>query len=217
MKRKMEKLSLNSDLEIWKDVPGFEGLYQVSNLGRIKRLATTTVKIFTTEVINEAGQYCSITRRRKEIEIKERILNPVKSPGFYLAATLCKRNITTQVLLHRLVANLFVPNPDNLPIVNHINNNKHDARAINLEWCTQLHNVRHAISIGKAPKKPYNNTHAVKPINQYDLEGNLIKTWPSIVSISRETNFNKVYISYVLRQAPEREAYGFRWKYSEAI
>lgn len=110
--------------EIWKDIVGFEGYYQVSNFGRVKSLARTTV--------NTRG---NITR------YKERILS-TKNANLtkYEQASLHKDGNRTVREVHRLVAETFIPNPNNYNHVNHKDHNTRNNRVDNLEWCTQEYN-----------------------------------------------------------------------------
>ena len=115
--------------EIWKDIEGYEGLYQVSNMGRIKSLS------------------------RKQ-SLKERILKPGNGTGGYQIVKLCNGNIKTK-RVHRLVGKEFIPNPENKPQINHKWGNKLDNRACALEWCTQIENINHAFKTGLIKtKKP---------------------------------------------------------------
>ena len=112
--------------EIWKDIEGYEGLYQVSNLGRVKSL-----------------------EKLKGVQIqKERILSPTTIKGGYYRVTLCKKGICNKYLVHRLVAKAFLP--QNIT-VNHKNGNKADNSVVNLEWLTQKENNIHAHQTGLTP------------------------------------------------------------------
>lgn len=113
-----------SEFEIWKDVQGYEGYYQVSNFGRVKSL-TRTVKS------NKGDNYPYAT-------LSEKIRKP--SEGKYLQIILCKDGKTKKHLIHRLVAQAFIPNPNNLPCVNHKDENPRNNHVENLEWCTYQYN-----------------------------------------------------------------------------
>lgn len=110
--------------EVWKDIPDFEESYAVSNYGRIKskkRLITTS--------------------NNKSYIIEDRILSPNLAAKGYLYITLNKNCVKTTFLLHRLVAELFVPNPENLPFVDHIDTDQSNAEASNLKWCSASQNM----------------------------------------------------------------------------
>lgn len=108
-------------LEIWKDIEGFEGHYQVSNFGRIK----------------------SLSRKSGNTIKKERILKPRDHTHGYSEVSLGKDMKFKNKFVHRLVAIAFIPNPDNKPQVNHINENKQDNRVENLEWVTAKYNINY--------------------------------------------------------------------------
>lgn len=115
--------------EIWKDIPSYEGIYQVSNYGRVKSLSRTVIY---KRKRNYRTDYC-----------KEHILSCSKEK--YLSVGLKKTNDRQRkFLLHRLVANAFIPNPDDLPYINHKDCNKHNNYVGNLEWCTPKENSVHA-------------------------------------------------------------------------
>ena len=127
-------------IEEWRPVVGWEKLYEVSSLGRVNRLETTvrtcgTNMVFTTRVI------------------KKRQLSPYIDFAGYERVTLCDSGRKKNVLVHRLVAIAFIPNPDNKPSVNHIDFNKLNNTTYNFEWCTHKENMRHAFKNGlfKAP------------------------------------------------------------------
>ena len=120
--------------EIWKDIVGYDGLYQISNLGRVKNLS----KIWWMDKNNTHRRYKPDTI----------IFNRIDNLG-YSICTLYKNSIgTKRIRIHRLVAEAFIPNPDNKPCVNHINGIKNDNRIENLEWCTYSENIQHAYDNG---------------------------------------------------------------------
>ena len=114
-------------MEEWKDIKGYEGIYQISNKGRVKTLGNN---------------------RRKE-KIREGIAD---NTG-YKRISLCKNGKEKKYSIHRLVAQAFLPNPDNLPVVNHKDENKLNNNVENLEWCTQKYNVNYSSSNGRPAKK----------------------------------------------------------------
>lgn len=122
--------------EIWKDIPGYEGLYQVSNLGRVKSLR------FRNNVCDKE---------------KERIMTLNKKDNEYLYVSLSKNGIRSNKYVHRLVATCFIPNDNNYETVNHIDYNVKNNNVNNLEWCSQKQNVFHSIS---HLKKRKNITHS---------------------------------------------------------
>ena len=107
--------------EMWKAVPGYEGLYEVSHLGRV-----FSVRRGKLRRLNDTGRG-------------------------YLQVMLSKDGHRAHVLVHRLVAEVFIPNPENKPQVNHINGDKNDNRAENLEWCTMGENLRHRHQVLRQP------------------------------------------------------------------
>ena len=117
---------LNNINEIWKDVLGFEGRYMVSNLGNVKSIVTNHGK-------------------PQDKEIVKRIRSDTCN---YYYVQLSRNGKSTHKAVHRLVAECFIDNPENKPIVNHIDGNKHNNAADNLEWCTYSENLEHAFSIG---------------------------------------------------------------------
>ena len=176
--------------EIWKDIEGYEGIYQVSNLGRIKRLAyDVTIKM------SNGREY---VRHQKEMIIK----TYPDSGNRYMIADLHKGKPKEHRLIHRLVAKAFVPNPDNLPEVNHKDENKRNNRADNLEWCNREYNAQY----GKSA-----NT-----VEQIDIHGNVVATYNSVRAAERATGIVHESISSVCRKQSMRyKAGGYRWRYKE--
>lgn len=116
--------------ETWRDIEGYEGFYQISNDGKVKSLGRVAE--------------CGPGRFRHS---HDRLLSTKTSSG-YCMAYLYRNGDREAVLVHRLVAIAFIPNPDNKPFINHKNGIKDDNRVENLEWCTSSENVRHALNKG---------------------------------------------------------------------
>ena len=121
--------------EAWKPIPGYEGLYEVSSLGNIRRNETIT---------EEKSRY----GKTRLVRHKARVLQPGKTKRGYLLVVLCRADGQKSHAVHRLVASAFCNKVDGCEVVNHIDGNQTNNRADNLEWCTQKDNVHHAIKIG---------------------------------------------------------------------
>lgn len=122
--------------EIWKDVVGYEGWYQVSNLGRVKSLPRQV--IHGESIVNRSSKMLKQTINHKG----------------YLMVTLCRNRHRKSFTTHRLVAEAFIPNPYNKPEVDHINTVKDDNRVENLRWATTWENIHNPISFDKLKRIP---------------------------------------------------------------
>lgn len=183
--------------EIWKDIPNFEGTYQVSNLGRIRSLDRI--------VECEHGVVRKLSGKIMKL-----------SPGVYLRAHLYKEGKSYLISVHRLVAEAFIPNPDNLPMVNHKDENKHNNHFENLEWCTRQYNINYGSCIEKMRLNQINHIKKSKPVLQYTLDGKFIAEYPSIKEAKRKTGITAQLISNVCRKVkPYKTAGGYIWRYKD--
>lgn len=140
---------MHKDIEIWEDIKGYEGLYQISNLGQVKSLEKYVPYKHTSNALQKKP--C-------------RILKGEISKCGYIRVVLqnCKRE---RCLVHRLVANAFISNPENKKTVNHKDGNKQNNSARNLEWATQSENLIHAVKTGLKPSYPLRHPFARPLIN----------------------------------------------------
>lgn len=122
-------------MENWKQIPGFEGFYEISTLGNIRSIER---KI---ERINKSGEKSLYTYSAKN-------LNPFITPKGYCRIILNKNGEKFRLLIHRIVALTFLENSENKSQVNHINGIKNDNRVENLEWCTNIENIKHSVNNG---------------------------------------------------------------------
>lgn len=175
--------------EIWKDIKDFEGLYKVSNLGRVK------------------GIERKVKKAHGERVVKERILKPRENKNGYLYANLSKNCIPKNYSIHRLVAIAFIPNPNNYPEVNHKKEFEKGKNTVdNLEWCTKKYNLSygtHAIRQAKS---------CSKTVYQYTLDGKFIKKWESTSECQRN-GFTSGNISGCCN-GKRKTHRGYIWSYS---
>ena len=156
-------------MEEWKDIKGYEGLYQISNEGRVKSLQR--------EIVYKDG-------RKKVLE--EKILRNILSDLGYYHVMLSKDGVPKRYKVHRLVAKAFIPNPNNLPIINHKDENPKNNVVDNLEWCTQGYNVRYGTMIERGRQTQFNREDLSKEVEQYTLDGDLVETFKSASEIERK-------------------------------
>lgn len=122
-------------MEVWKNVDGYDGMYQISNNGRVKSFQP------------RGGDNNGKVRTGKA-----HYLTPSLSTTGYFRVSLVTNNKKKDVKIHRLVAMAFLPNPDNKPYINHKDGNKTNNAVSNLEWCTQTENINHAVKMGLIKK-----------------------------------------------------------------
>ena len=172
--------------EVWKDIVGYEGLYQVSNLGTVKSLP----------------KYCGVRWDNG------RILKPFTNKDGYLVITLSLNGKLKHFQVHRLVAEAFIPNPDNLHCINHKDLCVANNSVNNLEWCSWLYNNTYETRAKRAAKKN------LKPILQYDLKGNFIKEWEGGSVIQKELGYNPTHI-YSCCTGKRKTSMGYVWEFKE--
>ena len=176
--------------EIWKDIKGYEGLYQVSNTGKIRSL----------------DHYAS--NGIKDILYKGKILSPGNNSRGYLFVGLCKKNKVTHKYIHRIVAETFLNNQNNKATVNHIDGNKSNNNVNNLEWATYSENELHCVRVlGNNRQKEYSPKKAVL---QYDLKGNFIKEDESTREATRQTGAKAIC---EVCKGKRMTSGGFIWRY----
>ena len=180
--------------EIWKDIKDYEGLYQVSNKGRIKRVERDYI------CKHYAGGNSKYT-------LKEQILKPRKSNTNYLQVGLVKNKKQKHFSIHKLVANAFIENPNNYKIINHKDSNIENNNVENLEWCTQSYNIQYAYN--NKTKTPPN----MRKILQLDNEI-IINEFTSMMEAQRITGIKYENISKCCRNL-RNKAGGYKWAYAE--
>lgn len=156
--------------------------------------------------VDELGNIYSLKRNKK--------LTPKRNWDGYLRVQIWEHNKCSFVSIHRIVAKVFIPNPENKPFVNHKNGKKDDNRVENLEWCTQKENIKHAFDNGLSKPCKNNDPSASKPIKQLSLDGKLIKIYPSAMELVRQTGFSRSSIGNCCRKKKGfKTAYGYRWDF----
>lgn len=153
--------------EIWKDIDGYNGIYKVSNLGRIKSNGFEYL---------QKGKGGNVFRRKSQ----PKILSQSYTVEGYLVVTLIKNGIAKQHKVHRIIADAFIPNPDKKPVINHINGQKDDNRIENLEWCTVKENTEHAHSTGLCGR----NAKA-KCVARVDESGKILEVFESALQAAK--------------------------------
>lgn len=183
--------------EVWRSIKGYEGYYEASNLGNIRSVERTII-LKTKDGKDRPSVFKSkVLKLRKEIKDKHNWL-----PRYYVH--LSKDGKSKRFYVHRLVAQTFIENPDNLPDVNHINGNPLDNRVENLEWITKADNLRHAFE--------NNLIKTQKPVAKMDKNtGGIIEIYKSESEACRQHNVTQ---GKILRSIQRNgTCRGFKWKY----
>lgn len=176
--------------ERWKDIQGYEGLYKISDHGRVIALS----REWDQRHWVGGTSHCHLDEHMVKAQFWS-------GRAF---VNLSKNKIQRKYQVSRLVAKAFIPNPNNYPIVNHLDANPLNNHFSNLEWCTQSRNIQYAYDNGtKIP--PH-----MRKVAQYDMDGNLLKIWDSIAEAERATN------AYNIRKVctgKRNHAGGYKWQY----
>ena len=176
--------------EIWKPIAGYEGVYEVSNLGKVKSLKRKVI------------------RSGKSMFVHGGILKPNIINGGYEQIKLFKSGKAKMFLVHRLVAETFLPNPKKLPQVNHIDGNKLNNKLENIEWCTAKENMVHSVT--------HRIRRDIKPVDMLSEDGEYIKTFNSIKEAARESGVSHNHISRCCREIYGcKSAGGYCWRFSK--
>ena len=206
-------LTMRKNTEIWKPVVGYEGLYEVSNLGNVRSLDRVTSFISRTQ----EGKEYTTTRTLKGKLMKQKV-----NQDGYKEIALCLDGKSKSYKVHRLVAEAFLDNPNNYPIINHKDENKQnnmvwvnkngliDYKKSNLEWCTQQYNINYGSgNIRRINTRNKNKSyHYQREVGQYTLKGVLIKKYPS----ASDTGYCRESIRDCCN-GKQKTAYGYKWRY----
>lgn len=142
----------NNIMEEWKDIIGYEGIYKISNTGKIKSLSREFVR----------------SNNRNFITKEKILINGLNSRGYVSITLYNKDKVKKKLLVHRLVAEAFIENKENNPVINHINGIKTNNNASNLEWCTQGYNLNHALK-NKLRINLKGENHCLAKLNNEDV------------------------------------------------
>lgn len=199
--------------EVWASIEGFEGYYEISNFGRVKAVSR----------IVKRGNVCQ--------SLKERILNAGGDVLHYPTVQLFKNGKGKRFAVHRLIAQAFIPNPNNLREVDHINAIKNDNRMENLRWVSHRDNMRNSMTMKLMRERVYDNDESLnkilvtrvknscktapKKIFQYDTDGMFIREWESSTAIEKELGFNRMTITHCARE--KRYGYGYLWSFHNEV
>lgn len=182
-------------IEVWQDIKGYENLYQISNWGNVMSLRSN------------------------------KLITPQKNKYGYITIKLSKKGEIKTFLLHRLIAETFIPNPENKPYIDHINTNRDDNRLENLRWVTPSENNNNPLTLKRMLEITNTNEYKKKKsitkskgVVQYTLDGKMLAVFYGGREASRKTGISQISISQCCRNLPKhRSAGGYRWRYLDDV
>ena len=177
MDKVIENTNSMKQPEEWKLIPGYDGKYEVSDWGRVR----------------------SYKRQ------KERILSPGKDKNGYYQVSLCKDGKEKHCIIHRLVAEAFISNPNNLPEVNHKDEDKRNNHVTNLEWCSREYNLAYGTRVERIRK----------PVVQLDKQGNFVAEYSSMQEAFRVTGVNIASICSCCKHKRYKSPGGYIFRYKD--
>lgn len=182
--------------EEWRPVKGYEGLYEVSNLGRVRSL-------------DKYRKFFDFNGNEYSLLVKGRVRKlQLATNGYYTVSLKIAGRGESRKLVHRLVAEAFIPNPNNLPCINHIDQNRTNNLPFNLEWCTYEYNNNYKDTQDKHRRK------VQKKIEQLTMDGQHVAFFDSARDAERKSG-GKYEHSFIWSaiSKPNRTAYGYQWRY----
>ena len=185
-------------MEEWRDIKGYEGFYQVSNMGNVRSVTHTVV--YTD---GRVGHY------------EGKLITPNNDKNGYKAVNLSKNGVVNHIDIHRLVAETFLPKDGERNVVNHKDGNKHNNTVENLEWVTYSENSKHAVRTGLLNMEPFiiaGSTARKKKIAQINASGKTIKVFDSAVEAARQLGLSTGNISSCAHGIRKTSG-GYRWQF----
>ena len=188
--------------EIWKDVKGYEGYYQISNYGRLKSFK-----------VDSGGRIMKLTNQY----------------GGYFSVVLQGKGVPNRsVRIHKLVAEVFLPNPNNLTEINHKDGNKQNNNVANLEWVTRRENIKHSMTVLHPQQNDgmiyYNQHIRPKPVVQMDMDGNVLAEFETAEMASKQTGVCARNILQMANKTPfnkkgllRKSAGGYKWAFKSEV
>lgn len=183
--------------EIWEDIDNYVGFYQVSNLGRVRSI----------DRIVKHWKYGVCLRKGK-------ILKQLTNTFNYKFVILYKDGKTKHHRVNRLVAQAFIPNPENLPQVNHKDENKSNNRVENLEYCDAKYNANYGTRNERSSYNRINHPLKSKQVLQYTFDGDFVSEYPSMQEAQRQTGINQGCISACCN-GKQKTAGGYKWAFKD--